>query len=117
MLLFNRLATIRLRSVEMYVKSALWAFPLLVVSSYAFPAGSNALGSRDLEIPDASEFNWTKDKPYQIAAKPNGLNVKRPNMILFTPDQLRFDCVGTFGNKVSQLRLMKFHLLNCSLDD
>lgn len=101
----------------MHVTSALWAFHLLVGSSYASPTGSNTLESRDLEIPDPSEFNWTKDNPYQIAAKPNGLNVKRPNMILFMPGQLWFGCVGTFGNTVSQTPLLKFHLLNGSLDD
>jgi hypothetical protein len=32
--------------------------------------------------------------------KPNGLNVKKPNMIIFMPDQLRYDSVGFTGNDV-----------------
>lgn len=57
----------------------------------------------DLRIPDASEYNYTREHPFQIPAKPNGLDVKTPNLILFNPDQLRFDSVGCFGNDVRGL--------------
>lgn len=37
------------------------------------------------------------DKPFSKPARQNHLDVERPNMILFMPDQLRFDAVGTFA--------------------
>ncbi|KAF2188590.1 sulfatase [Zopfia rhizophila CBS 207.26] len=33
-------------------------------------------------------------------SKPNGLNVTKPNFIIFMPDQLRYDSVGFTGNKI-----------------
>ncbi|RYP57211.1 hypothetical protein DL769_009629 [Monosporascus sp. CRB-8-3] len=45
---------------------------------------------------------YTVDNPYQIPAKPNGLDTEMPNMILFMPDQLRYDSVGIFGNEIIQ---------------
>lgn len=66
----------------------------------AIPAGKAREG--ELKIPDPSEFNYTIDHPFQIPAKPNGLDTKQPNIILFMPDQLRYDSVGIFGNDVCQ---------------
>ncbi|KAI1335626.1 alkaline-phosphatase-like protein [Xylariaceae sp. FL0016] len=43
---------------------------------------------------------YTFDHPYVQPAKPNGLAVEKPNMIMFMPDQLRFDAVGVFGNNL-----------------
>lgn len=40
--------------------------------------------------------------PYVKQARPNGLNTEKPNMILFMPDQLRYDAVGAFGSKVAK---------------
>ncbi|KAK6207064.1 hypothetical protein LQW54_007492 [Pestalotiopsis sp. IQ-011] len=50
----------------------------------------------------AAEPDYSKDHPYTIPAKPNGLAIEKPNMILFMPDQLRFDSVGIFGNDIVQ---------------
>lgn len=44
-----------------------------------------------------------KDNPWEVPANANGLDVEKPNMILFMPDQLRYDAVGAFGNNVSPL--------------
>lgn len=44
--------------------------------------------------------DYTFEDPYTRPAKPNGLSMEKPNMILFMPDQLRYDAVGVFGNKV-----------------
>lgn len=76
--------------------SGLWLLALFSKFTNAGPV----LKERDLHIPDPSEFNYTIEHPYAIPAKPNGLDVERPNMILFMPDQLRFDSVGVFGNDV-----------------
>jgi hypothetical protein len=72
---------------------------LLALLSDATTARS-ILHDRDLEIPLPGKFNYTIEHPYSIPAKSNGLVVQQPNMILFMPDQLRFDSVGCFGNKV-----------------
>lgn len=44
------------------------------------------------------------EHPHYVPAKPNGLAVEKPNMVLFMPDQLRYDAVGAFGNEVRPLR-------------
>lgn len=48
----------------------------------------------------AAEPDYSKDHPYTIPPVPNGLAMEKPNMILFMPDQLRYDSVGIFGNDV-----------------
>lgn len=48
----------------------------------------------------AGGLDYTVDDPYELPARPNGLNTETPNMILFMPDQLRYDSVGIFGNNV-----------------
>lgn len=74
---------------------------LLVALSLLVRHGSaGVIDTRDIRIPDPSEYNYTIEHPYAIPAKPNGLFVEKPNMILFMPDQLRFDSVGVFGNDV-----------------
>lgn len=47
------------------------------------------------------DLPYTVDHPYEQQAKSNGLAVEQPNIIIFMPDQLRFDAVGIFGNEVS----------------
>ncbi|KAK8085181.1 alkaline-phosphatase-like protein [Apiospora hydei] len=43
--------------------------------------------------------DYSFENPYTRPAKPNGLAIEKPNMIMFMPDQLRYDAVGVFGNK------------------
>lgn len=62
------------------------------VTGYAGPIGEAASVVNDPPTPE---------HPYYVPAKPNGLEVEKPNMILFMPDQLRYDAVGAFGNEVS----------------
>jgi len=38
--------------------------------------------------------------PHELPPKPNGLKVKKPNFVIFMPDQLRYDALGCTGNKV-----------------
>lgn len=66
--------------------------PQTTVTGYAGPIGEAA-----------SVVNGppTPEHPYYVPAKPNGLEVEKPNMILSMPDQLRYDAVGAFGNEVS----------------
>lgn len=66
----------------------------------ALPSLNVRQNDDELVIGDPSDYNYTIEHPFAIPAKPNGLDVDRPNMILFMPDQLRFDAVGTFGNDV-----------------
>ncbi|KAK7991614.1 arylsulfatase A [Apiospora saccharicola] len=54
---------------------------------------------RSLCQPPNPKLDYTFEHPYKIPAKPNGLAIEKPNMILFMPDQLRYDAVGVFGNK------------------
>ncbi|KAI0022991.1 alkaline-phosphatase-like protein [Xylariomycetidae sp. FL0641] len=44
--------------------------------------------------------SYTKDHPYIEPPKPNGLAIEKPNIIMFMPDQLRYDAVGVFGNDI-----------------
>ncbi|KAF5007904.1 hypothetical protein FDECE_5819 [Fusarium decemcellulare] len=74
----------------------------LLVGGLALPSTKSTIWPRDLRIPDPNEYNYTRDNPYQIPPRPNGLDIKQPNMILFMPDQLRYDCVGIFGNEIIQ---------------
>ncbi|RMZ11572.1 hypothetical protein D0862_02903 [Hortaea werneckii] len=63
------------------------------VTGYAGPIGEAASVVNDPPTPE---------HPYYVPAKPNGLEVEKPNMILFMPDQLRYDAVGAFGNEVAK---------------
>ncbi|KAF2146931.1 uncharacterized protein K452DRAFT_242151 [Aplosporella prunicola CBS 121167] len=38
--------------------------------------------------------------PYKKDPEPTGLAVSRPNIVLFMPDQLRYDALGCSGNKI-----------------
>ncbi|KAI7255649.1 hypothetical protein KC343_g1471 [Hortaea werneckii] len=67
--------------------------PQTTVTGYAGPIGEAA--SVVNEPP-------TQEHPYYVPAKPNGLEVEKPNMILFMPDQLRYDAVVAFGNEVAK---------------
>lgn len=59
------------------------------------------LEHRNLEV-DPAKYDYTIEWPFTIPPKGNGLAVEKPNMILFMPDQPRFDS-GIFGNNVSCL--------------
>jgi len=59
---------------------------------------------RSLCQPPNPKPDYTFEHPYTRPAKPNGLAIEKPNMILFMPDQLRYDAVGVFGNKVRENR-------------
>lgn len=59
---------------------------------------------------------YSIDNPYHIPAKPNGLTIDKPNMIIFMPDQLRYDSVGCFGNDVSAFGLFIARVLYKRLD-
>lgn len=61
-------------------------FPRTTVTGYDGPIGEN---STPLPLINNS---------YQEPLGPNGLQIDKPNMILFMPDQLRYDAVGVFGN-------------------
>lgn len=76
--------------------SVLWSLAAL----YDIAKARAVLEKRDLVV-DPAKYNHTIDKPFIIPPKGNGLSVEKPNMILFMPDQLRFDSVGIFGNDVS----------------
>ena len=78
----------------------------LLLSLYGTLGSGRVVESRDLRIPHPSEYNYTIEHPFAVPPKPNGLDVEQPNMILFMPDQLRFDSVGTFGNDVSCCRMI-----------
>lgn len=60
------------------------------VTGVAGPIGQNAT-----PLPNITN-------PYVKPAKPNGLDTEQPNMILFMPDQLRYDAVGAFGSQVAK---------------
>lgn len=55
-------------------------------------------------VPDPT-LPYTFDSPYQQEAKGNGLAMEKPNIIIFMPDQLRYDSVGVFGSDVGFLPL------------
>lgn len=63
---------------------------------------SRVLSPRQVPNP---EPEYTIDDPYTEPARDNGLANKHPNIIMFMPDQLRFDAVGTFGNDVSMVQI------------
>lgn len=51
--------------------------------------------------PASVDLPYTLEHPYEQQAKGNGLAIEQPNMIIFMPDQLRYDSVGIFGSDVS----------------
>ncbi|KAI6848500.1 hypothetical protein KC332_g3878 [Hortaea werneckii] len=67
--------------------------PQTTVTGYAGPIGEAASAVNDPPTPE---------HPYYVPAKPNGLEVEKPNMILVMPDQLRYDAFGAFGNEVAK---------------
>lgn len=70
----------------------LWQLKWIIFA--CFPGLFLALKDEDWNAP-------TREDPYKIAPEPNHLSTDKPNIIMFMPDQLRFDAVGTFGNPVS----------------
>lgn len=50
--------------------------------------------------PASVDLPYTLEHPYEQQAKANGLAIEKPNMIIFMPDQLRYDAVGIFGSDV-----------------
>lgn len=53
--------------------------------------------------PASVDLPYTLEHPYEQKANGNGLAIEQPNMIIFMPDQLRYDSVGIFGSDVSLL--------------
>lgn len=51
--------------------------------------------------PASVDLPYTLEHPYEQQANGNGLAIEKPNMIIFMPDQLRYDSVGIFGSDVS----------------
>lgn len=85
----------------MYARShrkLFWLIALLVCD-VASERATNQV--RDLAV-NVTKYNYTTEHPFVIEAKGNGLSIEKPNMILFMPDQLRYDAVGIFGNEVRQ---------------
>lgn len=77
-------------------------FWLLAALIYDVASGRATIEERDLVV-NVTKYNYTIERPFTIPPKGNGLPVAKPNMILFMPDQLRYDAVGVFGNEVRHL--------------
>lgn len=59
------------------------------------------LGRLTWAQPASVDLPYTLEHPYEQQANGNGLAIEKPNMIIFMPDQLRYDSVGIFGSDVS----------------
>ena len=77
-------------------KVLLWLLPLQILEA----TNGRTIQERDLAV-NVTKYNYTIEHPFSVPPKGNGLSIEKPNMILFMPDQLRYDAVGIFGNKVS----------------
>lgn len=64
--------------------------------------------------PASVDLPYTLEHPYEQPANGNGLTVEKPNMIIFMPDQLRYDSVGIFGSDVSLHQRLKPALFNAA---
>ena len=49
-----------------------------------------------------SKMNVPDKPPYKINHVPSGLKNPRPNIVIFMPDQLRYDALGCSGNNVAK---------------
>lgn len=74
---------------------------------YTFANAVSGLIVQSVMALGAKGLDYTVDNPYQLPARSNGLNTETPNMILFMPDQLRYDSVGTFGNDACAPKSLK----------